>query len=130
MGYLNWRRGCPDKAVREYQQAASLEPRDYEINRDLGDALIVDGRVQEGIERLYLSTGLKSEDVAGYDHLGEMLIDEGFASQAVPVLKHALKIDRSNKAARAMLVLAASSKFGVQPQAKDSRPGPARCVED
>ncbi len=74
-------KGYIDRAISEYQKAASLDPNDTAVRLRLGE--------------LYIKAGMKEEAIKEYTDAARMNTQKGFYLKAIAIYKQVLKIDNT-----------------------------------
>ncbi|WP_318258140.1 tetratricopeptide repeat protein [Geobacter anodireducens] len=77
-------KGQVDRAIREYEQAVTLDPKDV--------------RVRQKYAELLVRTNRKGEALREFEVIGKFYADNGFFLKAIAVYKQIQKIDPANSA--------------------------------
>jgi tetratricopeptide (TPR) repeat protein len=93
-----------DDGVAYLSKAAELAPSDADVWRDLGDALMFDGRLNEAGDAFRRALALRPDDTAALVDLGHTDYQSGRLEEAVEHLSQAAELDPGNAAALRGLV--------------------------
>jgi predicted O-linked N-acetylglucosamine transferase (SPINDLY family) len=87
--------GDADGAVRTYQAATSLNPRDAGAQVNLGIALRAAGRLEEAIGSYRAAIAINPRDMAAHSNLGNALNNLGKLDEAIESHRKAVECDES-----------------------------------
>jgi len=93
-----------DDALGQLEQAAAADAENPDAWRDLADALLAEGRLDEAAKAIRQAVELRPDDVASLVDLAHVVHASGRTPEAVQQLEQALELDFNNLAALRGLV--------------------------
>jgi tetratricopeptide (TPR) repeat protein len=93
-----------DDALAQLEQAAAADAENPDAWRDLADALLSEGRLDEAATAIQRAVDLRPDDVASLVDLAHVVHASGRATDAIQYLEQALELDFNNLSALRGLV--------------------------
>ncbi len=93
LGLAQRRMGALDRSVENLSKAASLDPQDSEILRELGNACFLKANFPEAQKYLEQARSLSPSDARTYFYLGRVLFEEKSTDEALRAFLTANKLD-------------------------------------
>ena len=101
-----------DDALGQLEQAAAADAENPDAWRDLADALLAEGRLDEAAKAIRQAVELRPDDVASLVDLAHVVHASGRTPEAIQHLEQALELDFNNLAALRGLVACTARPAG------------------